>query len=148
MPIEKLRITAKIAGRPLHPLLRPFAIGYFLAVCGCDLVYSQASLFARGDAPEFASITEWLLSVGLIAAGLAAIVALVDLWGDRRFRSLPDAPMYAAGGALVVALEFCNLDIRHSDGAAAIMPMGLILSLSAIAVLLATPSRSWARMYR
>ena len=40
MTLEKPRITAKIAGRPLHPLLRPFAIGYFLAVCACDLIYS------------------------------------------------------------------------------------------------------------
>src|SRR5579872_3140515 len=108
MPIEKPRITAKIAGRPLHPLLRPFVIAYFLAVCGCDLVYSQASIFAQSDSPEIASITEWLLSAGLIAAGLATIVALIDLWGDRRFRDVPDVRMYAAGGALVMALELCN----------------------------------------
>ena len=148
MTIEKPRITAKIAGRPLHPLLRPFAIGYFLAVCACDLVYSQASVFAQSDAPEFASITEWLLVIGLVMAGLAAIVALIDLLGERRFRSLPDARMYAAGGALVVALELCNLSLRYSSGADAITPMGLILSLSAVAVLLATPSQNWARMYR
>ena len=91
--------------RALHPLLRPFAIGYFFAVCACDLVYSQASLFAQKGAPEFASITEWLLGAGLVMAGLAAIVALIDLLGERRFRGLPDLRMYAAGGALVVALE-------------------------------------------
>ncbi len=148
MTNEKPRITAKIAGRPLHPLLRPFAIGYFLAVCGCDLLYSQASIFAQNDAAEFASITEWLLGAGLVMAGLAAIVALIDLWGESRFRGLPDARMYAAGGALVVALEVYNLGLRTSAGAAAIAPMGLILSLSAVAVLLATPSQAWARMYR
>ena len=90
MTIQKPRITAKIAGRPLHPLLRPFAIGYFLAVCLCDLVYSQASVFAQNDAPGFASITEWLLVAGLVTAGLAAIVALIDLLGERQFRTLPD----------------------------------------------------------
>ena len=148
MTVEKPRITAKIAGRPLHPLLRPFAIGYFLAVCACDLVYSQASVFAQNDAAEFASITEWLLVIGLVSAGLAAVVALIDLLGERRFRALPDARMYAAGGALVVALELYNLLLRHSSGADAITPMGLILSLSAVAVLLATPSQNWARMYR
>lgn len=148
MTLEKPRITAKIAGRALHPLLRPFAIGYFLAVCACDLIYSQASVFARSGAPEFASITEWLLIAGLVTAGLAAVVALIDLLGERRFRSLPDARMYAAGGALVVALEVYNLSLRASAGADAITPMGLILSLSAVAVLLATPSKSWARMYR
>ena len=148
MAHEKPRITAKIAGRPLHPLLRPFAIGYFFAVCACDLVYSQASVFARNDAAEFASITEWLLGVGLITAGLAATVAVIDLLGERRFRALPDLRMYALGSALVVGLELYNLDIRFSVGADAITPMGLILSLSAVAVLLATPSQAWARMYR
>jgi uncharacterized membrane protein len=148
MTHDKPRITATIAGRPLHPLLRPFAIGYFLATCACDLVYSQASVFAQRDAPEFASITEWLLGVGLVMAGLAAIVAVVDLLGEARFRSLPDARMYALGSALAVALEIYNLDLRYSAGAAAITPMGLILSLSAIAVLLATPSQAWAKMYR
>ncbi len=148
MAIDKPHITAKIAGRPLHPLLRPFAIGYFFAVCACDLVYSQASVFAQNDAAEFAAITQWLLGVGLITAGLAAIVALIDLLGERRFRNLPDVRMYAAGGALVVALELYNLGLRTSAGAAAITPMGLILSLSAVAVLLATPSQAWARMYR
>ena len=148
MFIEKPRITAKIAGRPLHPLLRPFAVGYFLAVAACDLAYSQAGLFAQSGAPEFASITEWLLGAGLVMAGLAAIVALIDLLGERAFRDLPDARMFAAGGALVVALEVYNLHIRASAGAEAITPTGLILSVSAIAVLLATPSRAWARMYR
>ena len=125
MSIEKPRITAKIAGRPLHPLLRPFAIAYFLAALACDLVYSQAGIFAREGAPEFASITEWLLGTGLVMAGLAAVVALIDLLGERRFRELPDLRMFAAGGALVVALEIYNFHIRQAAGADAITPTGL-----------------------
>lgn len=148
MTAAKPHITAKIAGRPLHPLLRPFAIGYFLAACGCDLVYSQASLFARSDAAEFASITGWLLAAGLVMAGLTAVMALIDFVGDRGFRTLPDNRIFAAGSALVVALEIANLALRHAEGAAAILPHGLILSLAAIAVLVATPSQNWTRMYR
>jgi uncharacterized membrane protein len=68
--------------------------------------------------------------------------------GERRFRRLPDAWMYGVGGVLVAVLAIYNLDIRFSAGSEAILPMGLILSLSTVAVLLATPSRSWARMYR
>ncbi len=148
MTAAKPHITAKIAGRPLHPLLRPFAIGYFLAACGCDIVYSQASVFARNDAAQFASITEWLLAAGLVMAALTAVIALIDFMGERRFRILPDNRIFAAGGALVVLLEIANLVLRHTEGAAAITPTGLILSLAAIAVLLATPSQEWARMYR
>lgn len=144
----KPRITAQIAGRALHPLLRPFAVGYFLTACAADLVYTQASVFVRHSVPEFADITEWLLIAGLVMAVLAAVVALIDLLGERQFRAIPDLRMYAAGGALVMALEVYNLHIRQAMGAEAITSTGVILSLAATAVLLATPTRNWARMYR
>ena len=148
MTLDKPRITARIAGRALYPLLRPFAVGYFLAVCAVDLVYSQASILARYDARDIADITEWLLVVGLAMMAATALVMLIDCLGDKRMRSLPDLGMYAAGSVLVGALEFYNLDIRWADGAAAILPLGLTLSLSAVAVMLATPSRSLAMVYR
>jgi uncharacterized membrane protein len=148
MQIDKPRITAQIAGRALHPLLRPFAIGYFLAVCMVDVVYSQASILVRYDSAEIASITEWLLGVGLLMIAATALVALIDYVGDRRIASLPDLGMYAAGTALVGALEFYNLDIRWADGTAAILPMGIILSFSAVIVMFATPTQAWARAYR
>lgn len=148
MKSDKSHVTAKIAGRPLHPLLRPFAVVYFLAACGCDLVYSQASVFMRNDSPEFASITGWLIAAGLVMAAASALVALIDYLGDNSFRRLPDAGMYALGTALVAAIEFHNLEMRWTEGASAIAPMGLILSLSAVAVLLATPTEGWARLYR
>lgn len=148
MNLDKPRITVQIAGRALYPLLRPFAIGYFLAVCGVDLVYSQASILVRYDAKDIADITEWLLAVGLAMMAATALIMVIDCLGDKRMRNLPDLGMYAAGSVLVGALEFYNLDIRWADGAAAILPMGLILSLSAVAVMLATPSRSLARVYR
>ena len=142
------RITARIAGRALHPLFYPFVFGYFAAVCGCDVVYSQASIFVQESSPEFAAITEWLLVAGLIMAAATAMVALIDYLGDRRFRALPDAALYGFGTLLVGAIELHNLNIRLSDGGAAIAPCGLILSLSAMAVLLAMPSQSWSELYR
>ena len=144
----KPRITATIFGRALHPLLRPFAVGYFFTACAADLVYTQASVFVRHSVPEFADITEWLLIAGLVMAVLAAVVATIDLLGERQFRAIPDLRMYAAGSALVMALEVYNLHIRQAMGADAITPTGLILSLAASVVLLATPTRNWARMYR
>jgi uncharacterized membrane protein len=142
------RITAKIAGRALHPLLRPFAVGYFLTVGAADLVYTQGNVFVHHSVPEFAAITEWLLIAGLAMAVLATVVAVIDFLGERQFWAIPDLRMYAAGGALVMALEVHNLHIRQAIGADAITPAGLTLSLAAAIVLLATPSQNWARMYR
>ena len=148
MPTDKPRITATVAGRPLHPIFRPFAIGYFLAALGCDLLYAQAGTFARAGASDFGAITVWLLAAGLVMAGLATAAALVDFLGERRFRDLPDLKTHAAGSALVIALEAYNLQLRVAGGAETIAPTGLILSLAAVAVLLATPSKAWSRMYR
>ena len=148
MTSRKPRITAKIAGRALHPLLRPFAVAYFFTACAADLVYTQASVFVRHSVPEFVDMTEWLLIAGLVMAVLAAIVAVVDLLGERQFRAIPDLSMYAIGSALVMALELHNLDIRMAAGTDSITPTGLMLSLAASVVLLATPSQNWARMYR
>jgi uncharacterized membrane protein len=148
MNLDKPRITAKVAGYPLHPALKLLATAYFVVTVGCDLLYSQASVFTREGVPEFADITIWLLGSGLIVAALMAIAAFVDFLGERRFRDLPDSWMFAAGWGLVMALELFNLDIRHTAGGEAIAPHGLILSLAAVAILFATPSRGWSGMYR
>ncbi|HZQ00129.1 MAG TPA: DUF2231 domain-containing protein [Reyranella sp.] len=148
MKADKPRITAQLAGRPLHPLFRPFVVGYFLATGACDLVYSQAGTFMQYSSPEFASITEWLLAAGLVMAAATAATALMDFLGDARFRALPGVGMYAFSTLLVVALELQNLYIRWAYGAAAIIPMGLTLSIAAAAVLLATPTQGWADLYR
>jgi hypothetical protein len=47
-----------------------------------------------------------------------------------------------------MALEVYNLYLRQSVGAEAITSTGLVLSLAASIVLLATPWQNWARMYR
>ena len=82
MTSAKPRITAQIAGRALHPLLRPFAVGYFLTACAADLVYTQASVFVRHSVPEFADITEWLLIAGLVMAVLNNGLQLLGVGAD------------------------------------------------------------------
>lgn len=147
-PHDKPRITAKILGRPLQPLLRPFVVGYFLATLACDFIYVQSSASAKYMAPEFGSITVWLLAFGLISAVACGAAALADLMGERRFRDLPDLGLYLGGNVLLVVVQAHNLTLRQTGGSEAIAPMGLILSFLAVAVLFATPSESWARLYR
>jgi uncharacterized membrane protein len=38
--------TAKIAGRPIHPMLIPFPIAFFVATFVCDIVYWQTTSMA------------------------------------------------------------------------------------------------------
>ncbi len=146
--MKKPRITAKVAGRPLHPMLRPLALGYFFAACVFDLVFAQVNVFMQVDLPDFPAITEWLLGAGLLMLALQAAAAFVDLLGDHRFRTLPDVGMLIAGDTLVAALALRNLDLRLADGVMAIAPVGALLSVATVAVMLAAPAGSWARMYR
>ena len=62
------RSTASIAGHPIHPMLIPFPIAFFVGTFACDLVYWQTSNSA------WAAATPWLLGAGLVMAALAAVL--------------------------------------------------------------------------
>src|SRR5262249_5094300 len=53
------RSTAQIADHPIHPMLIPFPIAFFVATFVCDLVFWQT-----GNA-AWAQATLWLLGAGL-----------------------------------------------------------------------------------
>lgn len=150
MQLEQPRITAKIAGRSVYLVLRPYAVGYFFAALACDLLYfsTQGSTDRRLSMVEFGMISEWLLFTGLFLAVLSNIAAFVDFCGEPRFRELSDLGLYASGNILVVVLELCNLFTRLTHGSDDIMETGLIYSSSSVLVLFCIPSQDWNRMYR
>jgi uncharacterized membrane protein len=122
--------TAQIAGHPIHPMLIPFPIAFFVGTFVCDLVYWQMSN------PAWAAATLWLLGAGLVMAALAAVMGLIDVFGDQQIRQLSIVWWHAGANVLLVLIEFFNLFIRYRDGSAAIIPNGLLLSLIAVLLLL------------
>jgi uncharacterized membrane protein len=136
------RSTASIAGHPIHPMLIPFPIAFFVATFVCDLVYWST----RSEA--WANATIWLLGAGIVMAALAAVAGLTDVLGDDRIRSLGDAWWHAGGNILVVLIEIYNWYTRYTDGAAAIIPVGLILSAIVVGILLFTGWKGWEMVYR
>src|SRR6188768_2201636 len=76
--------TASIAGHPLHPMLIPFPIAFFVAAFVWDLAF-----WRTGNA-FWATAALWLLGAGLIMAALAAVVGLVDVLSEPRIRALND----------------------------------------------------------
>lgn len=134
--------TAKIAGHPIHPMLIPFPIAFFVATFVCDLVYWQTSNAA------WANATIWLLGAGIIMAALAALAGLTDVIGEERIRSLADAWWHAGGNVIVVLIQLYNWYARYDQGAAAIVPKGLILSLIVTCILLFTGWKGWEMVYR
>jgi len=134
--------TAKVAGHPIHPMLIPFPIAFFVATFVCDLVYWQTASAA------WATAATWLLGAGIIMAALAAIAGLTDVLGDQRIRALNDAWWHAGGNVTVVLMEIYNWYARYSEGASAIVPMGLVLSLIVVCTLLFTGWKGWEMVYR
>ena len=136
MPFEHMNCKARLVivgitpGHPIHPMLIPFPIAFFVGTFVCDLVYWQMSN------PAWAAATLWLLGAGLVMAALAAVMGLIDVFGDQQIRRLSTVWWHAGANVLLVLIEFFNLFIRYRDGSAAIIPNGLLLSLIAVLLLL------------
>src|SRR2546423_1285443 len=134
--------TASIAGHPIHPMLIPFPIAFFVATFLCDLAYWQSPNAA------WATAAIWLLGAGIVMAALAALAGLTDVIGDVRVRALDEIWWHAGGNAVVVLLEIYNWYARYTQGTAAVVPKGLIISLIVVCMLGFTGWKGWDMVYR
>ena len=130
-----LRSTAKPRRRPIHKMPASFSVAYFAGALVTDLVYWQM--------PDvmWERFSIWLITVGLIMAGLATIAYVIDLLGGRQI----DRPAWprAVGYALAVLLSLFNAFVHSRDGYTAVVPLGLTLSALVVIVLLLT---AWVGM--
>lgn len=134
--------TASIAGHPIHPMLIPFPIVFFVSTLACDLAY-----LTNGN-PEWVRVTQWLLGAGVIMGLLAAVFGIIDLLGEPRVRALPTVWWHASGNVLAVLISIYNFCVRYMDGEAAVRPTGLILSIIVVLILLFTGWKGWEMVYR
>lgn len=136
------RSTASIAGHPIHPMLIPFPIAFFVGTFAADVAYWYSSN------PAWVTASLWLLGAGLIMAALAAVMGLVDVLGEVKIRNLSDAWLHAGGNVLVVLIELYNWYSRYENGAAAVIPTGIVLSFIVVLILLFTGWKGWEMVYR
>ena len=133
--------TASIAGHPIHPMLVGFPIAFFVATFASDLIFWQTGV------PFWATSSFWLLGAGLIMAALAAVAGLIDFLGEARIRALNDAWWHAGGNVLAVLIQLFNWSLRYQSGEAAIVPIGVLLSLVVVCILLFTGWKGWNLVY-
>src|ERR1051325_7113273 len=100
--------TASIAGHPIHPMLVPFPIAFFVGTFVTDLVIWRTGV-AFWSAASF-----WLLSAGLVMAALAAVIGLIDVLGEPRIQKLQDAWWHAGGNVLAVLIALYNWYGRYA----------------------------------
>jgi uncharacterized membrane protein len=136
------RSTASIAGHPIHPMLIPFPIAFFVATFVCDVVFWQTSN------TMWATAAIWLLGAGIIMAAMAALAGLTDVLGEPRIRALSDVWWHAGGNVVVVLIELYNWWIRYTAGTSAVVPEGLVLSLIVVCILVFTGWKGWDMVYR
>jgi uncharacterized membrane protein len=136
------RSTASIAGHPIHPMLIPFPIAFFVATLVCDIA------FWRGGNAMWVTASIWLLGAGLVMAALAAVAGLIDVLGEPRIRALREVWWHAGGNVLLVLIQAYSWFARYTEGTAAVMPKGLILSVVAVGLMLFTGWMGWQMVYR
>ena len=140
--MQNPKSTAQIAGHPIHPMLIPFPITFFVSTFVADLVFWQTGSAA------WATAGTWMLGAGLVMAALAALAGLTDVLGDARIRDLSEAWLHAGGNVIAVLSELYNWYLRYQHGAEAIVPTGLLLSLIVVLLLLFTGWKGWEMVYR
>ena len=134
--------TAKIAGHPLHPMVIPFPIAFFVATLATDMV------FLNTGRPGFAEASVWLLGAGIAMAALAAVFGLIDFLGDRQVRSLRHAWWHMIGNVTAVVLELINFGMRMGNATDSVAGAGVILSAVVVLLLLFNGWMGWELVYR
>ena len=124
------RMDLPFGGQPIYPILVPFPIACFTGAFVTDLVYWQTA------AVMWETFSDWLLTAGMIIAGLAIIAFVIDLVGGKQIRAL--AWPHAVGYALAVLPSLINAFVHSRDGYTAVVPTGLTLSALVVVILLFT----------
>ncbi len=119
-------------GRSFYATLVPFPIACFVGTFLTDLAYVAT------ESVVWETFSVWLLTIGLVVAGLAAIGGIVDLVRSRRVRGLAQPWMRVGGEFIAAGLSLINVFVHSRDGYTAVVPQGLILSALVVLVLIVT----------
>ncbi len=121
--------TVAIAGHPFHPLLVTFPIAFLTAALPTDLAY-----WFTEDA-FWAKVSVWLIGAGIVTGLIAAVTGLLDFLRIERVRQHSAGWLHMSGNVVALLLSSVNLAVRLADPAAAVVPIGLILSAIVAALL-------------
>jgi uncharacterized membrane protein len=120
----------KIVGHPVHPMLIVFPLGLLAASLGFDIGYLKT-----GNS-EFAIVSYWMISAGIIGGLLSAIFGALDWWAiPSGTRAKAIGLWHGIGNVIVVLLFIGSWILRYSIPG--YVPSDSAVALSAIAVVLA-----------
>jgi uncharacterized membrane protein len=134
MSSNAYEIEVAPAGHDLpFKLVGGLAAACFIGALVCDLVYVSS--------PDFMWVTfsVWLITCGLVIAGVAMVVGLIDRLVHDRFRAMFAYWPYLIGFFAVFVVSLFNAFVHSRDAYEAVVPDGLTLSIVAVALLVLTP---------
>jgi uncharacterized membrane protein len=114
--------------RPLFPGLMTFPAACFIVTLITDIIYARSANVA------WETFSVWLLTFGLLAAGLFVLVGLFQAFVQGRWPTM----ILRIGYAVALILSIFNAFIHSRDGYTAVVPTGLTLSVIVVVVLAAT----------
>jgi uncharacterized membrane protein len=120
-------------GYLIHRMLTPFPVAYFTGALATDLAYW------RTTEVMWERFSVWLITAGLIMAGLAVIAVVIDVASGRQ----KAAWALAIGYVLAVLLALINVFVHSRDAYTAVVPTGLMLSGAVVVILLAMAPTGW-----
>jgi uncharacterized membrane protein len=121
--------TVAIAGHPLHPLIVTFPIAFLVGVLGTDIGY-----WLTGDL-FWSRASVWLLGAGFVSGIVAAVTGMSDFLKIDRVRKRRAGWAHMIGNIAALSLSLISWIVRLNQGAAFIVPTGLIISFIVAAVL-------------
>jgi uncharacterized membrane protein len=142
MPSDNPRATASLAGHPIHAMLVPVPIVCFVGAFLTDIAYWKTA------AMQWANVSAWLLTVGLVVSVFVVIAGLMDFFGDRRIRNLPCAWIHGLGNGLALILSIWNAFVHSRDAYTSVVPTGLILSGVVVLILMVTAWNGGRMVFR
>lgn len=120
--------TARGERRPLFAPLMLFPASCFIVTLVTDIAYAKSANMA------WETFSIWLLTIGLVAAGVIVTIGLIQALGQGRWPAM----VLRTGYAVVLLLELLNAFVHSRDAYTSVVPDGITLSILALLVLLAT----------
>jgi uncharacterized membrane protein len=118
---------ATIAGHPIHPMLIPFPIGFFVGALICDIISHW------GDAVFWPRMSVVLIGFGIVAALVAAVFGFVD-YATAPMSEAPKktATIHMALNLLVVLIFALAFYVRLGN---ATSTLGYVLTVLGVIIL-------------
>jgi uncharacterized membrane protein len=123
------RSTVQIAGHPVHVMLVPFVIAFYIAGFAADLA------FAETFDPFFPRAALWAIGLGVLFSAAAAAIGLIDFLFEPLIRDLSAAWWHLGGNVLMSLISILDLVLRWEVGAEAGSRAYIWLSLAAVVLL-------------